>query len=68
MRMTVREALRTMRIYFMLARFANKRYKVAKYVSRMATYVVAHQDDFETDEGKDAWRKMYQACAEETKR
>ena len=51
----------------MLARFANKRCKVAKYANRMANYAVAHQDDFETDEGKDAWRKMYQACVEETK-
>lgn len=67
MRMTAREALRILRIYFMLARFANKRYKVAKYANRMANYAVAHQDDFETDEGKDAWRKMYQACVEETK-
>lgn len=64
--MTVREALRTMRIYFMLARFANKRYKVAKYASRMATYVVEHQDDFQTVEGKGAWRKMYWACVEES--
>lgn len=65
--MTVREALRVLRIYFMLARFANKRYKVAKYACRMADYVVAHQDDFQTVEGKGAWRKMYRACVEEIK-
>ena len=65
--MTIREALRILRIYFMLARFANKRYKVAKYASRMGKYVVAHEDDFRTVEGKGAWRKMYRACVEETK-
>lgn len=65
--MTIREALRILRIYFMLARFANKRYKVAKYANRMGKYVVAHEDDFQTVEGKGAWRKMYWACVEEAK-
>lgn len=51
----------------MLARFANKRYKVAKYANRMGKYVVAHEDDFQTVEGKGAWRKMYWACVEEAK-
>lgn len=66
--MTVREALRILRIYFMLARFANKRYKVAKYANRMGNYAVAHQDDFQTVEGKCVWRKVYWACMKEAKR